>query len=196
MPSLFQKEVSIDRPFLVGEKVYLRPFDLDDLEGDYAQWINDGEIIKFLASNAFPKTKESLTDYVKAVLNDPNSVFFAIVDKQSNQHVGNAKLGPINWIDRRTHYGRILSKDTWGKGFGTDALRLLIFYSFEVLNLNRIVDFAVSENQASIKSNQKAGMDVEGEIKEWLFRDGRYQNVTILGLTKTSYLEKKKAGLI
>ena len=37
----------IDRPFLMGKKIYLRPFDLDDIEGDYLQWINDGEMVRF-----------------------------------------------------------------------------------------------------------------------------------------------------
>ena len=54
----------MDRPFLVGEKIYLRPFDLDDVDGDYIQWVNDGELIKHLSSNAFPKPKGMILDFV------------------------------------------------------------------------------------------------------------------------------------
>jgi len=186
----------MDRPFLVGEKIYLRPFDEDDLEGDYVQWVNDREIIKHLASNAFPKTRDELKNYVTQVANSPDYIFLAVMEKSTEKHVGNAKLGPISWIDRRTHFGRLMAKETWVKGYGSEVLRLMIQYSFEILNLNRMVDFAVSSNLASIRSNQKAGMDVEGEIREWVYRDGEYQSVTIVGLTRKRYFEKKAQGLI
>jgi RimJ/RimL family protein N-acetyltransferase len=186
----------MDRPFLVGEKIYLRPFDVDDIEGDYIQWVNDSEIIGHLASNAFPKTKSELVDFVNDVLNNRDYVFFAVIEKISGKHIGNVKIGPINWIDRRTNYGRMMSKYSWGKGYGTEILQLLIQYIFEVLNLNRIIDYAVSSNKASIKSNEKAGMDVEGEIEQFVYKDGHYQNVTILGLTRKRYNAKKRDGQI
>ena len=89
-----------------------------------------------------------------------------------------------------------MSKYSWGKGYGTEILQLLIQYIFEVLNLNRIIDYAVSSNKASIKSNEKAGMDVEGEIEQFVYKDGHYQNVTILGLTRKRYNAKKRDGQI
>ena len=70
----------MDRAFLIGEKIYLRPFDIDDLEGNYLQWVNDGEIIKHLASNAFPKTKEDLSNYVNNILSDDSYIYFAVKD--------------------------------------------------------------------------------------------------------------------
>ena len=186
----------MDRPFLVGDNVYLRPFDLDDLEGDYVQWINDAEIIQHLGSNAFPKTRGELEEWVKGVLKDPNSVFFAVVEKSSGKHIGNLKLSIKSWIDRRASYGRMMSKESWGKGYGTEVLKLMLKYAFEVLNLNRVMDYAVSSNLASIRSNQKAGIDVEGEIEEYVYKDGDYQSVKIVGLTRNRYFEKKAAGLI
>jgi len=71
----------MDRPFLVGEKIYLRPFDVDDIEGDYIQWVNDSEIIGHLASNAFPKTKSELVDFVNDVLNNRDYVFLLLSKK-------------------------------------------------------------------------------------------------------------------
>jgi len=186
----------MDRPFLVGEKIYLRPFDLDDIDGDYFQWVNDSEIIRLLDSNAFPKTKAEIVDYVTNTLNNKDYLFFAVIEKSSGKHIGNVKIGPINWIDRRNGYGRMMSRASWGKGYGTEIVQLIIRHIFDVLNLNRIIDYATSSNIASIKSNEKAGMDVEGEIEEYDYRDGEYQNVTIIGLTRKRYLAKKREGLI
>jgi ribosomal-protein-alanine N-acetyltransferase len=155
----------MNRAFLIGKKVYLRPFDIDDLEGNYLQWVNDGEILQHLASNAFPKTKEDLSNYVNNILSDNSYVFFAVIEKSTETHIGNVKIGPINWIDRRTAYGRMMSKESWGKGYGSEVLKLIIQYVFDTLNLNRIIDYAVSDNIASIKSNVKAGMELKERLK-------------------------------
>jgi len=56
----------------------------------------------------------------------------------------------------------MMSKYSWGKGYGTEILQLLIQYIFEVLNLNRIIDYAVSSNKASIKSNEKPEWMLKG----------------------------------
>jgi [ribosomal protein S5]-alanine N-acetyltransferase len=181
-----------DRPFLVGKKIYLRPFDLDDIEGEYIQWINDSEIIQNLSSlNAIPKTKADLIDYVSSILKNKDYIFFAIIENSSGKHIGNFKIGPINWIDSTTNYGRMISKEVWGKSYGTEAFQLVIKYIFETLNLNKIYGIALSRNKASLRSNEKAGMNVEGEIEEFVYKDGSYQNATILGLTRKMYFSRK-----
>tara|TARA_B100000315_G_C14592899_1_gene596929 strand:- start:3630 stop:3899 length:270 start_codon:yes stop_codon:yes gene_type:complete len=89
-----------------------------------------------------------------------------------------------------------MSKYSWRKGYGTEVLQLVIRNVFDVLNLNRIVDYAISSNLASIKSNEKAGMDIEGKIDEYVYKDGIYHDVTILGLTRKKYLDKKRDGIL
>ncbi|MDD5005729.1 MAG: GNAT family protein [Candidatus Omnitrophica bacterium] len=183
----------MDRPFLVGKKIYLRPFDMSDLNGKYIQWINDCDVTKFM-DDPFPKTRENLEEYVKNISKDPNYVFFAVIEKKTDKHIGNAKIGPINWIHRRTGFGRMLCKEAWGKGYGTEAMRLMIEYAFEKLNLNRIIDHGVVDNLPSIKSNEKAGLDNEGIIREYVYSNGKYCDVAILGLTRARYDKKKRQG--
>jgi len=185
---------NLDRAFIKGDNVYLRPLDVEDLEGDYIQWINDQEVTKYL-DRPFPVTKEELENYLKSIHNDPNSIFFAVIEKTSNKHVGNLKIGPIDWIHRRTGFGRILSKEVWGKKYGSEIVKLMIVYIFDQLNLNRILEHNVADNKSAIKSNEKAGLDIEGTIKEYVFADGKYCDVVIVGLTRSRYLEKKKKGL-
>lgn len=190
------KNRQLDRPFLVGKNVYLRPFDLDDLNGDYIQWINDQDMNKFLETTKTPITKDQLHNYVSNVLNDDSYVFFAVVNKITNKHIGNVKIGPINWVDRRSQYGRLLSKDEWGKGYGSEILLLIMKYVFEVLNLNKLHDSALSSNHASIQSVQKAGMEIEGELNDYSYHNGKYESITLYGITKKLYFQKKRKGLL
>ena len=109
----------MDRPFLVGEKIYLRPFDVDDIEGDYIQWVNDSEIIGHLASNAFPKTKSELVDFVNDVLNnrleyygDGSDVDVVVADTRAwfgHIEFQNNLGGPINYSG-----GNVLVKNPTG----------------------------------------------------------------------------------
>ncbi|MCZ2392875.1 MAG: GNAT family N-acetyltransferase [Chitinophagales bacterium] len=181
----------LDRPFLVGNKIYLRPIDLDDVNEDYLNWINDGEVIKLLAT-VTPTAKFQLEDYVKSILNNPNYVFFAISVKDSNKHIGNVKLGPIDWINRTSNYGLMLGdKKSWGKGYAQEAFILLLQYAFDKLNLHKVWDVATVSNVASIKANQKVGFTIEGNLKKHLYKNGKYEDGVILGLLAEDYYKNK-----
>jgi len=186
--------IKMDRPFLVGEKIYLRPLDLDDVNEKYLNWINDGEVIKLLAT-VRPTPMYQLESYVKSVLDNPNFVFFAIVEKETNKHIGNVKLGPIDWINRTTNYGLMLGdKDSWGKGYAQEAFILLLKFAFEKLNLHKVWDMATASNAASIKANQKVGFQIEGHLRKQLFKNGKYEDGVLLGLLAEDYFKNKEAA--
>jgi RimJ/RimL family protein N-acetyltransferase len=181
----------MDRPFLVGEKIYLRPLDLDDANQKYLNWINDEEVIKMLAT-INPTTLYKLEDYVKSILDSPNYTFFAIVEKETNNHIGNVKLGPINWINRTTNFGLMIGdKASWGKGYAQESFILLLKFAFEKLNLHKIWDMAIVSNVASIKANQKAGFKIEAELKKHVFKNGKYEDVVVLSLLAEDYFNKE-----
>ena len=177
----------IDRPFLYGKKVYLRPLDLDDVNQKYLSWMNDEEIIDQL-DTVFPTALFQLENYVESVLKNPKYSFFAIVERETNAHIGNVKLGPIHWINRTSNYGLFIGeKDKWGKGYASEAFALLLKFAFEKINLNKIWDMAAATNIASIKSNQKAGFKIEGTLKEQAFKKGKYEDAVILSITAKEY---------
>jgi ribosomal-protein-alanine N-acetyltransferase len=181
---------TLDRPFLVGEKIYLSPLDMDHVNANYLNWINDEEVIKFLDIK-FPTTLDQLENYVKAILNSQNNIFFAIMEKETNNHIGNAKIGPIDWIHRTANYGRMLGdKSSWGKGYGTESLELLLKYVFKKINLHKIWTLVVESHITSIKSNQKAGFKIEGKLKEHLFKDGKYVDAVVVSITSDEYFSK------
>ena len=183
---------AMDRPFLVGEKIYLGPLDLDHVNAKYLNWINDEEVIKFLDIK-FPSTSDQLEEYVKAILNSQNNVFLAIMEKETNKHIGNAKIGPIDWVHRTAGYGLMLGdKSSWGKGYASEAFKLLLGYVFKKLNLHKIWSIAVDSHIASIKANQKAGFKIEGTLKQHLFKDGKYVDAVIISITSDEYFSQVK----
>ena len=183
----------MDRPFLIGERIYLRPIDAVDLENSqYLNWLNDERVIGNLESLYFPTTKAQLEEYVMSASEVPAVVFLAIIEKVSDRWIGNIKLGSIDWIKRKATYGRMIGDfDSWGKGYGTEAARLIIRYGIERLNLHKITAGVIDGNIGSIKSNQKAGMTIEATLKKEVFRKGVWTNVILMSVLAEEYYQNK-----
>lgn len=177
--------------FLNSDRLYFRPLEVNDIENGYINWINDPEIRSYMGTLHFPTTKEQLKDYVCKHTSNPNIVFFAIVDKTNNKHIGNIKLGPIDWINRKGEHGFLIGdKEYWGKGFGSEALTLLLRYAFLELNLNKINASFSSLNIASIKVHEKVGFTVEGKRRQEKYENGIYNDIILVGITREEFLQK------
>ena len=158
------------------------------MEGKYFDWLNDYEVTKYLETGFFPNNTSNMQEYFKSVGQSSNNVFLAIVDKKTNTHIGNVRLGPVNWIHRTAYLGIIIGeKNYWGKGYATEAIKLVIYYGFKRLNLHKISAGVNACNLASVEAFKKNGFIVEGQRKEELFVDGEYCDITMFGLTSENF---------
>ena len=81
-------------PFLIGERIYLRALEENDLTGNYLQWFNDSEVCTFNSHALFPNNTKKMQEYFKFV--DPNSaVVLAIILKEKDIHIGNVSIQEI-----------------------------------------------------------------------------------------------------
>lgn len=157
-------------PFLVGDRLYLREVCLADVNEYYFRWMNDPEVTQYLESRFYPNSMESLLEYVKGFQGNKDNIFLAIVLKENHKHIGNIKMGPINWFHRLADIGIMIGeKDCWGKGYATEAISLLAEHAFRNLNLHKLTAGFYKTNQGSLKAFQKAGFEVEGVKKSTLF---------------------------
>ena len=150
---------------LIGEKCYLSPIRIEDAE-QYCEWINDLEVIRFLSlpSQQIGITKE------KAILEDMikrGAQIFAIIDKEKDELIGNCSLFDIDHLHQKAELGIFIGdKNYWGKGYGTEATKLLLDYGFNILNLNNIMLKVYSYNKRGIRSYEKCGFKVIGSRRE------------------------------
>jgi len=172
-----------------GNKLYLRNLKRSDLKGDYFNWLNDEEVTRFLESGGSPNTVEKMEEYYRRVTLNPDNVMLAIIDKKSDKHIGNIKLGPINKTTRTAALGIMIgNKDFWGKGYGTVAIKLMVKYAFQQLNLHEVTAGIVAIHQASINAFQKAGFEITGKIKNQFHLDGGCYDYLQLSITRDNYL--------
>lgn len=169
--------------FITGKHIYLREVRPSDVNDNYYRWMNDPEVVKYTESRYFAVSRESLEDYVKEKQKDTDNIFLAIVLKENHQHIGNIKLGPINWIHRFADLGIIVGeKDYWGRGYAAEAIKLVTDFAFSTLNLHKLTAGCYNVNQAATKTFEKAGFVVEATRKKHYFFDGKYHDVFLLGL--------------
>ena len=174
--------------FIIGAQIYLRPLEKEDLSEEYLGWLNDPEVSRYLESGIFPCTRDELEKFYEQVTGSRDQVILAIVDKEKDQHIGNVKLGPINWLHRKATFGILIGeKEFWGKGIGEEATRLMVEYGFFRLNLRRIELGVYAEHKAAIRSYEKVGFRIEGRLRESLFREGKYTDGLWMGLLRSEY---------
>ena len=175
-------------PFLIGKKLYLRALETTDLDGEYFQWLNDEEVTRYMESGMFPNSKESMESFLKLAQNSHLNVVLAIMDKKTDKHIGNIRLGPINWIHRTSNFGIMIgNKKFWGKGYGTEATGLIIQYAFNRLNLQKINLGVVETQKAGVAAYQKAGFKIEGKARRNFYLNGKYLDSIYMGLLRDEY---------
>lgn len=170
---------------LEGDRIYLRRIRLDDVSKLYCSWMNDPEVNKYLESRFYRHSLKTLRNYVCDIRKDKNNAFFAIMLKNGNRHIGNIKLGPINIVHRFADIGIIIGeKDCWGKGYATDAIRLIVKYAFEKLNLHKVTAGCYVPNKGSLGAFKKAGFIQEGVRKNHCYCKGKFVDDILLGLVR------------
>jgi len=169
-------------PFLSGESIYLREVRLSDVNGDYYNWMNDPEITQYLESRFIPYSMNSLEEYVGGKRGSNDEIFLAVVRKENDKHIGNIKLGPINWIHRIGGIGILIGdKGSWRQGVGTEAIILVSQYAFNTLNLHKVTAGCYKVNKGAARAFEKAGFVVEGVRKRHCFCQGKYVDIVLLG---------------
>lgn len=174
--------------FIDGPRLYLREVRPSDVNGTYYGWMNDSEVTRYLESRFYPNPIESLHDFVAKRVGDHDNIFLAIVRKDDNRHIGNIKLGPINWIHRFADVGLLIGeKDCWGQGYATEAIHLVTHYAFRTLNLHSLTAGCYASNQGSARAFLKAGWYQVGQRKSSLFLDGHFEDAILLGVVSTDW---------
>jgi RimJ/RimL family protein N-acetyltransferase len=195
MNTTHEKSSSKQCPFIQGANIYLRPLERSDLNDRYLGWLNDPEVTRYLETGAFPTTAQDLEKFYSGVVGSSKEVIFAIVESESDRHIGNVKLGPINWLHRRTLFGIMIGdKDFWAKGVGEEVTRLMVEYAFFRLNLHRVGLVVFEEHQSAVRCYEKVGFKIEGCLRENMFQDGQYKNHVSMGLLRTEYKANKIGG--
>jgi len=180
------------QPFLYGRLVYLRGIEREDLKGPMLYWNDDHEVTRYLMRGAYPSTLMQLEHAYEALQNSKTDIELAVISKENHKHIGVTGLHALNGITHSAEFRVLIGeKAYWGKGYGTEVVQLMLVYAFELLNLHKVWLGVNSANIAALKSYQKAGFVQEGELRNEVYRNGRYYNAIRMSMLRNEYEELK-----
>lgn len=185
-----------DVHFLKGTRLYLRELRESDVNDDYYRWMNDSETGRYMNHRFFPQSKEGILRYMQAHSGTNNEVMFAFCLLENDRHIGNGKLGPIDWINRHGEVSLLIGeKDCWGKGYATEGIGLIVQYAFQRLGLHRLNAGMYTANLGSKRAFEKNGFQLEGTRKDFAYSSEGWQDAYMMGLIRPQYeaflLERK-----
>jgi ribosomal-protein-alanine N-acetyltransferase len=173
--------------FLEGGRIYLRNVNLGDVNGSYYRWMNDPEITQYLETRFLPRSMNNIRAFVESMEGNSDEIFLAICLTKDDRHIGNIKLGPINWIHRFADISLLIGeRDCWGRGLGAEAIGLVVGFAFGVLNIHKLKASCYADNVGSMKAFEKNGFEREGALVRQWFSGGRWVDEILLGVENSS----------
>ncbi len=184
-----KKNVSEQEP-LIGEKVYLRPFSRDDLV--YVQKWSDDPEIRRLTGEVAAMSRAEADEFYEQLRVDRDRVWFVVVLKEGDRVIGEAGLLRIFRPWRNTDMSIIIGeKDAWGKGYGTEAGRLLLDCAFRRLGMHRVSIGVVGFNKRALKFWKGLGFEKEGIERDEYYCDGKYSDFVMMSILEDEYKASK-----
>lgn len=169
-------------------RLLLRPFVASDYQAMYHNWASHPDNLLHVTWYAHESPETTRQSVARWVQNYQNSDYFkwAICLKEDPAHV----IGDISVVDRdetvdACELGYILSKDYWGQGLMTEALKAVLHYLLQDADFNRVEAHFVTANPASGRVMAKAGMRYEGTFRQAVFHKGEVKDFSVYGMLKS-----------
>ena len=172
---------------LTGKKCYLSPMDINDAE-KYTEWLNDMELLLNIQLYSSAISLENEKAFLGNLSKDHN---YAIIDLEKDELIGNCGFMDIDHINQTSEIGIFIgNKQFRNKGYGTEALSLLIDYGFKALNFHNIMLRVYEYNKGAIKSYEKIGFKYIGMRREALHRNLEKHNIVYMHILPDEFYEK------
>lgn len=181
----------LGNPLLATNRLILRKFTVEDAM-DVFEYAREPEVARYVTWDAHKSIGDSI-NFINWTLDRYDSDEageWAIEYRETGRIIGGMGFVQIDTVNSCGAIGYVLSKEYWGKGLMTEAVKRLIRFGFEEMGLNRIEAVHIPENVASGKVMQKAGMFYEGLLKQKMYAKGRYWDVKQYAAVKDEWSAK------
>jgi len=176
---------------LKGLNIILRPLKLSDWERTI-EWRNDLTIKNMAMMHPFPITEINEKDwYTRLVGSTDNKTIYFTITLSHDEPIGFIMLRRIDYIHRNCYLGIVIGVDTErGKGYGGEAIDLIMDFAFKTLNLNKIIVEVLCGNDMALLLYKKLGFKEEGRLKQQYYCCGEYLDVVLLSVFNQNLVNK------
>jgi len=184
------KKVFGTLPTFETDRLKIRLFEEKDVDDVY-EYCSDDEVTKYMPFDTY-KNREDAIDRIKFCIENNKEIekplLWAIEYKEDGKLIGGIDF--VKW-DEDSHVaevGYILNRKYWNKGIMTEALKEVIKFGFEKMELNRIEILCDERNIASSKVIEKNGLKYEGMLRQKMHVKNEYINLKVYSILKEEYV--------
>ncbi len=183
----------MEKNYFFGNLVRLAAIDLEEIAIMVFRQSRDSEFLRLGESGpCHPLTKATVKKWYEKDLENDRMIVFAIRTLADDRLIGDVGLGVFFWNHGDTFIGiGIGEREFWGKGYGSDAMKLALDYAFTELNMRRVTLNVFEYNPRAIRCYEKLGFRHEGRVRQYLNREGQRWDLIYMGIMKEEWLATK-----
>lgn len=166
--------------FLSGETIDLVLLTADDAT-ILITWINDPAVTQFLSMGDYPSTLANEEQFVAEAYQDKNVLKLGIWHKADAKLIGTTGLHRINQLHATASFGIFIGDSAyWSNGYGSETLRLILHFAFQVRNLRNVTLSVLGNNPRGKRCYEKCGFGEVGRYPKHIFKQGAWHDEILM----------------
>jgi RimJ/RimL family protein N-acetyltransferase len=172
---------------LTGELVVLRRHAPENVAA-FRRWYADPEIARLARYQQTPMRPDEIDRFFEARVVGEGALAMAVHERATNRLVGTCAFSQLDGENGSALYHITIGEsDVWGRGYGTEATRLMLDHAFGTLSLHRIALFVFEFNERAIRAYKHCGFVAEGRSRESIWRDGRWWDELAMSVLESDW---------
>ncbi len=177
-----------------GERIRLVPLDEDKHLANAVAWLNDPEVTKWVLVGDMPISKLAEKSWFESRSQHSESEIAMAVETLEGMHIGFSGIHNVNWRDGTAVTGTLIGdRAFWGKGYGTEIVRVRTRYAFETLGLRLLFSGCIDGNTGSYRMLQKNGYREYGRAPGKFWKRGAYRDEIMMCVSRADWEAANKA---
>jgi RimJ/RimL family protein N-acetyltransferase len=174
-----------------GRSIVLRRHVAENLEA-FRRWYRDAEVARLARYQDGPMAIEEIDRFFQTRAVGPESMAMAIHVRGAGRLIGTCAFSQLDGDNGSALYHiTIGEKDAWGRGYGTEATRLMVDHAFETLALHRVALSVFEFNERAIRAYVTCGFAIEGRAREAIWRDGRWWDELSMSILESEWRRRR-----
>lgn len=178
---------------LTGRLVTLRRHAPENV-ASFRRWYADPEIARLARYQQTPMRPDEIERFFAARVVGPDALAMAVHEGVTDRLVGTCAFSQLDGDNGSALYHITIGEaDAWGRGYGTEATRLMLGHAFGNLGLHRIALFVFEFNERAIRAYRRCGFVIEGRSRESIWREGRWWDELAMSILESDW-RRMRAG--
>ena len=184
----------MQEPFLIGERVHLRPLEREDASL-LVPWLHDPQVTQTLGQVFIPADIQAEADLIERLYQEGHDLLLGIVLQDTDRLIGVTEIHHLDLHNRQASFGIMIGDmQEWGNGYGAEVTALLCDYVFSGLEMNRVWLHVDERNSRAIRAYEKVGFQYEGLLRQDRYVDGGYHNTVVMAVLREEWQPQSGRG--